>query len=106
MFHPSPRSAVNQLQQVARFSGQLQASQVSASELSADRVEEFPWLAARRRAAPTSSSKSALGAGVRAAADRALRHQGSGPGEGLRVDRGLQLAPAAFRAGHDVAGQL
>jgi integrase/recombinase XerD len=35
------RSAVNQLRQVGRFSRWLQASQLSASELSAGRVEEF-----------------------------------------------------------------
>ncbi len=35
------RSAVNQLRQVARFSGWLQAGQLSVSELSAGRVEEF-----------------------------------------------------------------
>jgi site-specific recombinase XerD len=35
------RSAVNQLRQVARFSGWVQAGQLSVSELSAGRVEEF-----------------------------------------------------------------
>src|SRR5258706_11825928 len=35
------RSAVNQLRQVARFSGWLQASQLSVSELSTGRVGEF-----------------------------------------------------------------
>ena len=37
---------------------------------------------------------------------RALHHQGRGPGPGQRLDRGLQPAPAALRAGHDVPGRL
>ena len=36
----------------------------------------------------------------------ALRHQGSSPGPGRRLDRGLQPAPAALIAADDVAGGL
>lgn len=40
----------------------------------------------------------ALHGGVRAAPDRAVHHQGPGPGRHL--DRGVQPRPAAFRTGH------
>ena len=48
----------------------------------------------------------ALDPGVRAALGGALRHPGSCPGPGQRVDRGLYPEPAALRAGHDVPGRL
>jgi putative transposase len=48
----------------------------------------------------------ALHAGVRAPLGRALHHQGSGPGPGQRLDRGLQHPAAPLRAGHDVPARL
>ena len=48
----------------------------------------------------------ALDPGVRAAAHRALRDQGGGPGRGRGLDRGLQPPPPALLAGPDLPGGL
>jgi putative transposase len=61
---------------------------------------------ARVRAGQRCHRVLALHAGVRAPRSRALHHQGSGPGPGQRLDRGLQHQAAALRAGHDDPGPL
>jgi transposase InsO family protein len=48
----------------------------------------------------------ALHPGVRAPLGRALRHQSGGPGQGRRLDRGLQHLPQALGLPDDAAGHL
>jgi hypothetical protein len=61
---------------------------------------------ARVRAGQRGHRVLALHPGVRAPLCGALHDQGRCPGQGQRMDRGLQPAPAALRPGHDVPSRL
>ena len=62
------RSAVNELRQVARFSGWLQASRLGVSELERRPGRGVPWLAACRRASPVPVVTAGAGVPARRAA--------------------------------------